>query len=118
MYWLEIQRFNARGLIYARVIKTTGAYSSQLGRYLKDFSKWHGRGVSDIICCWKGRFLAIELKIKPNGPTHEQREFLADCRKAGGIAFVAYSLEDVKKELLTLDQKGPDANSKELPKTV
>ena len=65
---------------------------------------WQGpmsqpKGVSDIIGCYKGRFLAIEVK-KPGGKlTLMQAKFLAQVEDAGGIAFVARSLDDVINKL-------------------
>lgn len=56
-------------------------------------------GTADITGCSKkemgGKFLAIECKIKPNKPTQLQEDYLNEIRKRGGIALVAYSLEDV-----------------------
>ena len=48
------------------------------------------------------RFLAIEVKRDPKQkPTPEQAAFLDSVRKAGGIALVASSVDDVRKELPT-----------------
>lgn len=54
-------------------------------------------GTADITGCSKdGRFIAIECKIKPNKPTELQEAYLAEIRKRGGIALVAYDLNDVE----------------------
>lgn len=84
-------------------------------------------GVSDILCCWKGLFLAIEVK-RPDGSqlplqafepkkqtkgkvTHHQQNFIERIKRARGIAFVAYSIDDViralKPELLAKQVGGP-----------
>ena len=53
-------------------------------------------GTADITGCSKdGRFVVIEAKIKPNKPTALQEAYLEEIRNRGGIAIVAYSLEDV-----------------------
>lgn len=53
-------------------------------------------GTSDITGCTKdGRFVAFEAKIHPNKPTQLQDAYLEEVRKRGGIALVAYSLDDV-----------------------
>lgn len=53
-------------------------------------------GTADITGCSKdGKFIAIECKIKPNKPTQLQEAYLEEIRKRGGIAIVAYSLDDV-----------------------
>lgn len=53
-------------------------------------------GVADIICCIRGRYVAIEVKRKGGVVSPLQERFLAFVAKAGGIGFVAYSLDDVK----------------------
>ena|SRR3990167_437913 len=58
------------------------------------------RGVSDIIGILpKGRFLAVEVKRKGKQPTEEQKLFLARISANGGLAFVAWSLDDVIKRI-------------------
>ena len=56
-------------------------------------------GTSDIVCCWRGRFVAIEVKAGNNQPTEKQKAFLNKVIAAGGIALVANSLELVKVAL-------------------
>lgn len=46
-----------------------------------------------------GRALFIEVKAGRKKPTPEQLDFLARARKAGALAFVAYSVEDVINKL-------------------
>lgn len=53
-------------------------------------------GTADITgCSREGKFIAIECKIAPNKPTALQEAYLEEIKKRGGIALVAYSLEDV-----------------------
>lgn len=58
------------------------------------------KGVSDILACGPdGRFWAIEIK-RPGGKlTEEQGLFLSEVRRRNGVAFVAWSLEDVERRL-------------------
>lgn len=56
----------------------------------------HTSGIPDIIVCYKGHFLAIELKVGSNKPTALQRAQLQRIEQAGGDAIVAYSLAEVK----------------------
>jgi hypothetical protein len=54
-------------------------------------------GVADILGCYNGRFVAIELK-RPKGTygvTPAQSAFLARVHAAGGVSGVARSLEEV-----------------------
>jgi hypothetical protein len=61
----------------------------------------HTRGVSDIIGCLPktGRFLAIEVKRPGGKPTLEQQQFIDTINQAGGLAFVARSVEEVQTQL-------------------
>ena len=45
-------------------------------------------GVPDIICCFQGRFLAIECKAGNNKPTALQERELAAIKMAGGTSIV------------------------------
>ena len=54
------------------------------------------KGVSDIICCVRGNFLAIEVKRnKRSKISEEQVLFLKGIIKAGGYAIVATDLNNV-----------------------
>jgi len=56
-----------------------------------------GRGVSDILGLWQGRWLAIETKApgKRDNVTAAQARFLEEVRARGGIGIVAESIDDV-----------------------
>ncbi len=53
------------------------------------------RGVSDLLVCYQGRFLAIEVKRPGGKVSPEQERFLERVRAAGGIGLVAYGIDDV-----------------------
>jgi Holliday junction resolvase len=65
----------------------------------------YGRsGVPDIVCCARGKFLAIECKAGDNKPTALQEREINTIRKAQGIAVVVNEtnlalLEQLLKEL-------------------
>ena len=58
-------------------------------------------GVSDILACVDGRFVAIECKApgKLDNLSDHQRDFLAAVTIAGGLVIVADSLEIVMEAL-------------------
>lgn len=76
-------------------------YLDAIGAY---HIKTHGNmfskaGTPDIIACVNGVFVAIEVK-KPGGVVSAlQMANIKLINNAGGTAFVAYSLDDVKREL-------------------
>jgi len=73
------------------------------------WKQWQGpmsqpRGVSDIIGCYQGRFFALEIKLPGRKPTPDQERLLRDVERAGGIAILAYSLEDALRGLQIEDR--------------
>ena len=59
-------------------------------------------GVSDILACIRGRFVAIEVKKPGNKPSALQENFIDAVNSIGGFAFWADNLEDVKDKLKEL----------------
>lgn len=60
------------------------------------YVKFAFTGCSDILGMLKGgRFLAIELKRKGRDATPDQRAFLTNVVRNGGVGFVARSVDDV-----------------------
>lgn len=59
-------------------------------------------GVSDILACIRGRFVAIEVKKPGNKPSALQENFINAVNKIGGFAFWADNLQDVKDKLKEL----------------
>lgn len=75
------------------------AYLKSQGAY---YVKYHGNqfsqvGVADLLVCYKGRFLAIEIKNETGKTSPLQDVNIELVKKAGGISFVARSVEDVRK---------------------
>ena len=76
-------------------------YLHEIGAY---FFKHHGSrysqvGIPDLIACWKGRFVGIEVKTKKGELSELQRRNIMAIGMTGGIGIVARSLEDVKEVL-------------------
>ena len=66
------------------------------------FFKEHGglygtAGVPDIICCYKGLFIAFEVKTNDGKTTALQDATIKRIRKAGGIAEIVRSVDEVKR---------------------
>jgi hypothetical protein len=84
------------------------AYGDSLVTIKYHGSEYSEAGVSDLLCCLMGVFVAVEVKApesypvkgKPSvdralaeGPTVKQRAFLARVQKCDGIAGVAATVE-------------------------
>jgi len=52
-------------------------------------------GVPDIIGCFKGRFIGIEVKAPKGVVSSYQQNFIDRINEAGGIGIIARSLDDV-----------------------
>lgn len=74
----------------------TGAFGSQSqGRSY--FVRYGKVGSGDILGVRKGtgQFFSIEVKARGRKPTPEQLAFMDKVNQSGGLAFVAYSVQDV-----------------------
>lgn len=63
--------------------------------YHKKISDSFQKGISDILICVRGFFVAAELKADDGTPSRHQIKFIDNIRKAGGIGDVCYTLDDV-----------------------
>lgn len=81
-----------------KYLKEQGAYTVKVVQATK-------AGVPDIICCYKGKFIGIEVKKpavrnhKNGGATELQIINLANIKKANGKAIIAYGVEEVADAL-------------------
>jgi penicillin-binding protein-related factor A (putative recombinase) len=73
--------------------------------YRKKNSIFAINGVSDILGIYKGKPLAIEVKSKVGRLSPQQELFLNRFVEAGGIAFMARSVDDVIIQLENSDAK-------------
>jgi len=77
--------------------RNVGIFKKATGSYIPLPAQ--DRGISDIIgCLSNGRFFAVEVKALGNKPTMEQKLFLQRVSEHGGLAILAYSLDDVMKK--------------------
>lgn len=88
--------------IFCWVQSNVGIYDQASGKYRKLNGIGQMKGVSDILGIYKGRPLAIEVKTPTGRLSEFQDHFLKQFEKAGGIAILARSVDDVEKVLLSL----------------
>lgn len=73
-----------------RHLKQAGAW------YTKVHNAGYGRkGIPDILACYRGVMLAIEVKNEEGRPSQEQVIELNAIRDAGGVAIIARSWDEV-----------------------
>src|SRR5215472_13337722 len=63
-------------------------------------------GILDLVVCYQGQFLGLEVKMPGNKPSPIQKAIIKQIRASGGIAGVVRSIEDVA---LLLDSAIPPA---------
>ncbi|HLS61512.1 MAG TPA: VRR-NUC domain-containing protein [Virgibacillus sp.] len=84
-----------------RIENSIQRHLDSLGAYhIKNHGSVYSRaGTPDITACINGKFVAIEVK-QPGGVVSPlQSAHIELIKKAGGVAFVAYSLEETKENL-------------------
>lgn len=67
-------------------------------------SSFQSQGEPDLVCCYKGLFVAFELKIEGNKPSPLQLEKIEDIKRAGGIALPVYSINEIKETLYEISR--------------
>ncbi len=91
----------------AAIVKT-------IQKTLTDRGAWHFKthgggltrsGIPDIAASYKGRFLALEVKQPGNYPTRLQKHELDRAHRAGAIAAVVRSRDDVDHLLNQIDRE-------------
>ena len=84
--------------IQRKIIK----YLEGRGAYVVRVMKASKAGVHDLVVCWGGQFITLEVKA-PGGRVSELQEYhIYLVEKAGGKSFVVKSVQDVEAALLTL----------------
>jgi len=94
-------------LLERDVVASIKKYLASLGSDVF-FWKEHGgpygtSGVPDIICCYKGRFLGLEVKLPSGKLTELQKRAIEKINRAGGIACRVESVDDVKAVIARVD---------------
>ena len=82
-------------------------------RYLKTVPemfcwKEHGgiygtAGLPDVVCCYRGRFVAFEVKTATGRLSKLQEVTIAKIKATGGAAFKVTSVDEVRKILADLE---------------
>lgn len=82
--------------------------TAQIRQLLKMFQIFHWKvhqglgstpGVPDIVGVYDGKFLGIEVKTRNGVVSPHQKQFIDNINAAGGLAFVARSVQDVVEKL-------------------
>ena len=61
-------------------------------------------GIPDLIFCYKGLFIAFEVKVDNNEPSRQQGIHCRNIHKASGIASIIWNIEQAKIVLTSIDR--------------
>lgn len=77
------------------------AYLRERGAYVFNAvgSPYQQRGTPDLLVCWRGKFIGLELKVPGQAATPMQYNEIRKIEKAGGCAAVVWSMGDVEEML-------------------
>lgn len=64
-------------------------------------------GTPDVLACYRGRFIGIELKSKGKDATKLQKYRLQEIRDAGGLAFVIDTLAGFRETIKDIEDADP-----------
>jgi len=81
--------------LQAKIIK----YMTAKGAYVVKVITASKAGIPDILICYEGKFYGIEVKAGKNKVSGLQIANLKRIQECGGVAILAYSLNDVKENL-------------------
>ena len=79
---------------YAWRANSVGFFDKKLGLYRPAAKK----GVSDVLACYEGKLIAVEVKIGKDKLSPEQEGFQRSIQSAGGVALVVDSFENFKSQ--------------------
>lgn len=88
-------------------VATEKRIENQIKTHLREIGayviKHHGNqfsqaGVPDLLVCYMGRFIGVEVKAPDGKPSDLQLYNIEQIKKAGGIAFLADNLQTVIDE--------------------
>ena len=93
-----IAEIRARGGVVIRV--NSGGSISKGNRHIRLADK----GTSDTIACFRGKFIAAEIKKRGKKASDEQCDFLRKVADAGGIPLIIDNLDQLKNALSEIEQ--------------
>jgi hypothetical protein len=79
-----------------RILKYLASFGKDIWFFKVAGGPFQMPGVPDIIGCYRGKMFGIEAKSKSGKPTDRQLHEIEKINAAGGVAGLAYSLEDAQ----------------------
>lgn len=89
----DLQRYKQEATLTAKVKQWLELQTDI--HFYKASDRYH-KGISDIILCVRGVFVAVELKKDGGEASPHQKLFIKQIIDAGGVAGICYTLGEVK----------------------
>lgn len=90
--------------IFAFKVKSTGTYDQASGRF-RTPSPWYRKGCPDVLVCYSGRMVGLEVKTQTGRLSVHQKLFHQDMEAAGGKTFVVRDVKELSFIFETLDKE-------------
>ncbi len=87
-------------MIEQKVQKRILAFLEEVGAYSVKLIAANRAGAPDILACIGGKFVGIEVKRPGKEATPLQLHHLQRIKEAGGVAFVAHGVDEVRERLI------------------
>ena len=89
--------------IQSKIIK----HLENMGAYVVKVIKANRSGVADLLVCYQGKFIAVEVKSEFGVVSPLQKYHAELVQKAGGISIVGYGASDASEKILKELTKTP-----------
>lgn len=89
-------------MIFAFKVKSMGTFDPVTKRFRAP-SPWYKKGCPDILCCYRGKFVGLEIKTKKGRLSEYQKAFHMELVESGGYAFVVRDIDELPAIFTYLD---------------
>lgn len=79
---------------FASRISNQGTFNRRLNKYIPATSR---KGLADVMGCYKGKNLNVEIKIGRDKQSEAQKKVQTEVTASGGLYFVAHNFSDFKE---------------------
>ncbi len=84
---------------------TTTTKGRVVGRKRIPAKRQERKGKSDVVCCYYGYYIAIEVKKPGEKQSEDQKKFAKDVILAGGYYWLAESIDDILANVSIFNHK-------------
>lgn len=85
--------------------RAIAAYLRSGGAYVVKTAPPMENGTPDLLACLNGRFFGIEVKQPGKSPSKIQQHRMRQIQQAGGFAFTATSVDDVREQFEKINRQ-------------